>query len=294
MDKLLRFGSGNQLYVFPTNQQITLQDNFRDLVQKVTQIPGVSGGISEYGLSAPPRAIGNVQCLFQLIVDTTATEAEQNAEMQLFKDKLGEMSSYGVKRLYKQPTDTSRDEMYCYASINRVSYTETSNTQLSVQINWQVTNPVWYTSGTEAPAWGDGSFWGDGLYWGGGAPQNLASNQSTQFTITTNCNAEVYPRIVITTPAGKTCENIAIQRIVGGVVVNEIQYNDIITDENQIIVNTRNNTVRKDGLSHYVSAFVYKNSEWFKLLPGDNNIRVLMKNQTDESAIEFRFYEAHT
>lgn len=294
MDKLLRFGSGNQLYEFPSDQQITLRDNFRDLVQRFTQVPGVSGGISEYGLSAPPRAIGSVQCLFELFVDETAPEDDQKTQMQTFKDKLGEMSSYGVKRLYKQPIDETRDEMYCYASISRVNYTETSNTRLAVQINWQVANPVWYTTGTEAPTWGDGSFWGDGLYWGGGAPQNLATGQSTEFTITTNCNAEVYPRIVISTPSGKFCEDIKIQRIVGGVVVNELQYVDVITDSDQIIINTRNNTIRKNGINHYVAGFKYKNSEWFKLLPGNNDIRVLMFSKTNESLIEFRYYEAHT
>ena len=298
MDTLIRFGAGSQLYEFVPARQITLRDNFRDLVQQATRLPGLSGGINEYGTGPSPRAIGNVQTVFWLSVDENLAPDAQAVQMQALKSEVAKMSSFGVKRLYKQPMDTSLDQRYCEASISSISYTETSAEQpharLRVQVNWQVTNPRWYSQGTEAPVWGDGTSWGSGPSWGGTAPANAVSGTSTDITITTLGNAETYPRIIITCGASETAENIRIQRITNGSVVDQVRYAGTLGNNDRLVINTRANTVTKNTVSHYTSDYTYNNAGWFRLQPGANTIKVLLDNSGDACDVEFRYYEAYT
>ena len=298
MDTLVRFGAGAQLYTFVPSNQISLRDNFRDLVQQATRLPGLSGGVNEYGTGPSPRAIGNVQAVFWLLADESLPPDEQAKQIQALKSDVATMSSYGVKRLYKQPADATEAQRYCEASISSISYTETSAEQpharLRVQVNWQVTNPRWYSQGTEAPVWGDGSAWGSISSWGGTAPAYSASGTSTDITITPEGNAETFPRIIIECGASQTAENIRIQRIVNGTVVDQVRYAGTLGNNDRLVINTRANSVTKNSVSHYTSDFTYNNAGWFRLLPGTNTIKVLMENAGDAASVEFRYYEAYT
>lgn len=298
MDTLVRFGAGNEAYTFDQSRLISLRDNFRDLVQQATRLPGLSGGVNEHGIGASPRSVGNVQAVFWLIADEHLTPEEQAQQMESLKSDVARMSSFGVKRLYKQPGDTSLDERYCEASISNISYTETSSEQpharLRVQVNWQVTNPRWYSQGTEAPSWGDGSSWGTGTSWGGTAPAYSASGTQTDITVTTSGNAETYPRIIIECGASQTAENIRIQRFVNGSVVDQVAYGGVLGNNDRLVINTRANSVTLNSVSHYTSDFTYNSAGWFKLQSGDNIIRILMDNAGDACDVEFRYYEAYT
>lgn len=298
MDTLVRFGAGNEVYTFDQSRLISLRDNFRDLVQQATRLPGLSGGINEYGVGASPRSVGNVQAVFWLIADEDLTPDEQAQQMETLKSDVARMSSFGVKRLYKQPGDATEVERYCEASISNISYTETASDQpharLRVQVNWQVTNPRWYSQGTEAPAWGDGSSWGTGTSWGGTAPTYSASGTQTDITVTTSGNAETYPRIIIQCGASQTAENIRIQRFVNGSVVDQVAYGGTLGNNDRLVINTRANSVTLNSVSHYTSDFTYNSAGWFKLQSGDNIIRILMDNAGDACDVEFRYYEAYT
>lgn len=298
MDTLIRFGAGAQLYTFNQSNLISLRDNFRDLVQQASRLPGLSGGVNEYGIGPSPRAIGNVQAVLWLLADESLPPDEQGKQIQALKSDLATMSSYGVKRLYKQSSDATEDERYCEASISSISYTETSAEQpharLRVQVNWQVTNPRWYSQGTEAPAWGDGTNWGGGLAWGGTAPTYNISGTSTNITITPQGNAETFPRLILQCGAAQTAQNIRIQRIVNGTVVDQVRYAGTLGNNDRLVINTRANSVTKNGISHYTSDFTYNNAGWFRLLPGANTIKVLMDNAGDACDLEFRYYEAYT
>ena len=298
MDTLVRFGAGAQLYTFNQSNLISLRDNFRDLVQQATRLPGLSGGVNEYGTGPSPRAIGNVQAVMWLLADESLPPDEQAKQIQALKSDVATMSSYGVKRLYKQPADATEDERYCEASISSISYTETSAEQpharLRVQVNWQVTNPRWYSQGTEAPAWGDGTNWGGGLAWGGTAPTYNISGTSTDITITPQGNAETFPRLILQCGAAQTATNIRIQRILNGGVVDQVRYAGTLGNNDRLVIHTRANSVTKNGISHYTSDFTYNNAGWFRLQPGANTIKVLMDNAGDACDLEFRYYEAYT
>lgn len=298
MDTLIRFGSGRNLYTFNPNHQISLRDNFNNLVQRSTRLPGLSGGLNEYGVAPAPRPVGDVSMTFWLFADESLPVDQQQEQMYLLKQQVAQMSTFGVTRLYKQPTDSSQTLRYCEASVSNIRYTENSADQpharLRVQINFQVTNPFWYSQGTEAPAWGDGTLWGSGPAWGGVAPTYTASGLQTDFSITTLGNAETYPRIIITTSDSQTCENVRLRRIENGNLSDEIVYSAILPSESRLVVNCRANSVTLNGASHYTADYSYRNASWFRLQPGLNSIRVLMQNPTDECSLQFRYYEAYT
>ena len=120
------------------------------------------------------------------------------------------------------------------------------------------------------------------------------SSTSTDVTVTTNGNAETFPRIIIQCGAAQTAENIRIQRFVNGSIVDQIRYAGVLGNNDRLVVNTRANTVTKNSVSHYTSDYTYNNAGWFRLQPGANTIKVLLENSGDACDVEFRYYEAYT
>ena len=290
MDILTRFGAGAQLYEFGQANQISLRDNFRNVVPKTTRLPGVSGGFDEYGALPAPGEIGNVQVVFWV-------HAENVAEMTTLKDALGQLASWGVKRLYKQPVDTEQGQRYCEARINSIDYTDSvrdmPHLRQRVTMNFQVANPVWLEQGTETASWGDGTLWGSGAVWGGTAAANACTGTSTDFTLTTAGNATTYPRIKIVCGAGQTATNVRVQRLDNGAVVDEIQYDDTLIANDSLVVNCRALSIRLNGANAYGAAFDYQRAGWMRLEAGENAIRVLMDNPGDACSVYFYYFEAY-
>lgn len=289
MDTLLRFGSGNQVYTFTPDYQIMLKDNFRNLVPNTTRLPGLDGGLDEYGTNPAPSEIGNVQVMFWLF-------ATSNTEMTAKKRALGALSSWGVKRLYKQPLDTSQTEVYCDARVNSIDYGETSRDQphlrQRVQLNFQVANPSWYGRGTESAAWGDGSTWGSGVIWGGTAVANACTGLQNDFSLNVGGNSLTYPRIEVRCGGAQTASGIVISRIVQNVIVDQVTYNQTLVANDSLIINCRASSVRKNSIDAYGNHFTYLKSGWFRLEAGANAIRVGFTNVSDAASVYFRYYDA--
>lgn len=290
MDTLTRFGSGAQLYTFTPDNQISLRDNFRNVVPRTTRLPGLSGGFDEYGRLAAPGEIGNVQVVFWL-------HADSEAEMTTLKNTIGGLASWGVKRLYRQPTDEDQNEQYCEARINSVEYSsnvrDMPNLRLRVTMNFQVANPNWFSRGTETVSWGDGSLWGGGESWGGVATANACAGLQNDFSLTVGGNATTYPRIKIACGAAQTASDVIIRRLENSVVVDEVRYNATLIANDSLIINCRALDIKKNGTDAYSSAFSFQQAGWFRLAAGSNTMRVLMDNSGDACSIYFYYYEAY-
>lgn len=291
MDSLLRFGAGSELYTFDTTKQISLRDNFRDVVTRTSRLPGLPGGFDEYGSGPAPTEIGNVQAVFWLEADTLQA-------MESAKRSVNAMAAFGLKRLYKQPLDTTQDERYCEARISSIDYTESAkdvpHRRLRVQVNFQVANPVWLTLGTESWAWGDGTAWGSGALWGGSPVSHAAVGADNTFSLTPGGNTITYPRITIEIPAAKSATNIRVQRRRQGAVLDEVRYSGTLSAGQTLEINCRAYSLRLDNASWYGAAFTYQTAAWMRLVGGiANDIRVLMDNAADEATIRWRYYEAY-
>jgi phage-related protein len=281
--RLVRFGE----YEFP-EEQIELSDNFRDLVQRTIRLPGMSGGFRVYGDNSSPSEVGNVRTSFWL-------EPTHPNGLQAMVDAVGKLRTYGLQRLYVRERN-STNERWCNAEVSNIQISENvrdmPHLRQRVQINFQTDDPFWYTLGQEAIAWGD-LLWGDDV-WGGGGVSNAVSGAATSFTITNNGNAETFPRILIKTSGVQTAQNVRIQRLVKGVPADEVLYNATLAISSNLEINCRAAAVRLNNVNAYGNSFFFLTSNFFRLLPGANSIRVLMGDSGSAATVLFYYYERYT
>lgn len=291
MDTLLRFGSGTELYTFAPEDQVLLWDNFRNVRTRTSSLPGADGEFDEYGDSPAPPGKGIVRYDFWLIKDSAA-------EMSAALDAIGAMRSFRKLRLYKQPMDATRPELYCEARITSIDYSQDSKNQphlrMRVMINFEVANPVWLAQGTESWKWGDGTVWGGGAKWGGDPVVQRVTGFSNSFSINPGGNQTTKPRVTVSIPAGKQATNIRVQRLYNGVVRDEVRYAGTLAAGDELEINTRAYSVQLNGEDAYGESFSFGSAEWFRLLGGKTNtIRVLMDGAIDQADVQIRYYEAY-
>ncbi|GEM_PF-1158297 len=265
------------------------RDNFGDLVPRTTRLPGTHGGFDEYGVDEAPAEIGNVQGTLKL-------KHSLSSDMRQWLDSLRSMSRQKKGRLYMQPVDDSAQQRWCVARLNNLTtpHSEQSHTGVMMQANFsfQVNDPHWYTQGTSAPAWGFFS-WGDGTVWGGSAVAQSVSGVSTDLTENVmGGTVETLPTITISCDTGQTAQNIIIQRLVGGVIKDQITYTDTLGAGDSVVIQCRAKSVKKNGVGSYANLTATR-AQWMRLKPGANSIRVLMANSGDVANIKFAYLHAY-
>lgn len=305
-------------FTFPPGVKIS--DNFANVVPRTQRLPGLSGGYDGYGIGPAPTEIGNVTISFDLfwrwaqvnyLGDNIGVPyfLEPEDAMLAARNAIRKLVMYGVKKLTKPVGNTG--SRWCWARVNNITMrdNEDDHTRLRqpIQINFQVADPRWFTIGNENDVlWGDGTEWGDGTTWGGDLILSRAcSGVSTEWTERTGLRdplyyltlqpestAETYPRILVQVGSGGA-ENIYIQRLVGGAVVDSVCYLAPLVDGDQLEIDCRAHRVRLNGANAYNEYFDFETAEWLQLLPGNNSMRCLMLNAGDEADIYLRYYEAY-
>lgn len=290
MNTLTRFGTGDLTYYFTPSDQVAFNTNFSNAVPQTTRLPGVSGGLDEYGAGVAPTEIGNVSVTFWLFF---TTPSEKTTKI----DTLNRIQSWGVQRLFLQPTDSTAGERYCEARINNIEISENvkdmPSRRMRVRINFQVANPVWLAQGTEAPRFDTGVLFDSGAKFGGSAPANAISGTSTDISIDRPGSAITYPRITVSCDTGETMENIRIQRIVNSTVVETLGYTGTLTAGDSLEIDCRAKSVKLNAVSAYSAAITFTTAAWFSLLPGVQTVRVLCDNAGDAGTIYLRYFEAY-
>jgi phage-related protein len=288
-----RFGSGSRIYLFPHTVH-AVDDNFADLVPRTNRMPGVDGGFDNYGNGRAPKEIGSVRMSFLVESDwarRTYSESDPIAAMILARDAINEMLDWGKLKLFRPMGETER---FCNARVDSINMPESHerNTHLwlPVSIIFQVNNPFWFQIGTEAPHWSEVQ-WSQ-FQWGGTAEAVECSGTSTSWTVTTLGNATTHPRITIM-GTGAGASNPTLQRLVGGVVVDEVSYTGSLADGDRLEINCRAHTVTLNSVKAYTTAFDYETSAWMELRPGANSLRLLMGDAGDSADVYVRYYEAY-
>lgn len=278
-----RFVSLNSVstYTFPTSpgDQDFVTD-FKRMKTKVTKGIGTNGGVDEYGTGASPHDGESVQFSVYLVSTT-------RAGMQPLRDALNVICEWGVGRLYDTLNGVDR---WCYAriSVDDIKEDRSKNTDLQqkVQLTFQVSDPFWYTAGTEA-VWG-GSTWG-GTIWGGSGSPTTITNAGTM-TVTNNGSAYTVPRIVLWNNSGSTIYSPRIQRIVNGSVVDELSYSGSIADGTQVDINARQHRASITGVT-VTNNLVFQHPDWMRLLPGSNTLQI---NLTGVVKVLVHYFERYT
>jgi len=300
VDSLLRFGAGSELYQFDVSRQISLRDNFRDVVPRTTRLPGVHGGFDDLGWGRAPGEIGNVQVVFWIIRDTPA-------EMAAALAAVGRMANWGVKRLYKQSMDGTRREMFCEARVNSIDYTQSASNlpheRQRVVVNFQVATPYWYSYPFDVRYMNSGFTMLSGLQMSGYLPQIITGNQ--QIIVNVAGNAPVLP--VIRISSGKfsgtwnfgdagiffdgvglyfdgstvgTVADVQLRRIDvdTGAITHEIAWDDVIAQDDRLVIDVGGlRVVHEDATQGNVDGYVdlrVTRATWMELMPGVNVIEI--------------------
>jgi hypothetical protein len=283
--RIKRFVSPYGTYYFPQTEQ-SFTSNFRDVLARAERLPGVDGGLDSFGTGRAPSAIGKLDFGFYL----TSTTLEG---MQVKRDEAAAMRDWGAGQLYVQPTDPALPERWIYCRINRISDDQrldqhTDRFQL-MQVSMQVTQPYWYTAGTEK-LWDDGGKWDDGIgTWDGNAsaPAPTSIVNSGTMSITNNGNVFTLARVLVINSSGSPINNVIVRRIRNGEIADEVRYNSTIANGDWLEINSRSQRVLM-GLSgaDVFADFEYMNADWMQLLPGVNSLQVYV-NGTAQVAIRY-------
>lgn len=252
----LKFADGADQYTF-TNVE-SLADNFGDMALATVRLPGLSGGFDIYGSEAAPSALGAVQVA--LMVDTS------RVLMQTALDALRKLANLGLQKLYFQP-EGEIAARWVYARIRSIQIKQESDNYLllqPVQVSFEAADPFWQEDET--------------------ATAMACSGTSSQVTVTNWGNATALARIAIACGTGQTAENPTVRRIVDGSTIDEMAYTGVLTASDTLVLNAQSKAVTLNGNDAYAGnpALHY---DWFRLLPGDNTVRLVMTNAGDAATM---------
>lgn len=271
--RLVRFGDGSKSYTFP--DQSKYEDNFRDTNAKHIKLFGHDGGFDPYGTNSFPNKEGTVKASWFLI------PVQGGDEMYELRDAVGEMQGWGRQKLYIHPRGDASDQTvemrWCYAKVGRIKIVEEvkkvpHNIQL-VQAEFEVSEPYWLEVGNEAPQYGEAIYSTDD--YGSSASVETATTQTHSWTVTVAGNMPTPAYFKISVPATKFTNNPIIQRLVGGVVQDEVKFLSTTFDENDDVrINAWTLDVTINGADAYDNNFSTNHNHWFMLEPGSNTLKV--------------------
>ena len=275
-----RFGS----YIFPPTQE-DFYTNFSNLVPSNTRLPGKDGSFRLNGDSRSPSESGSVTVAFLL-------KSLTREEMDGLRDALKVIGDWGLQKLVYQPTDPNSPERYCYAEVNNLpdSQNKDGHTDLwqVVRLNFTVPDPYWLVRASEDWLLGDDYILGDDLTLGDGGSTITASGTSTTDTINNPGSATSIAQVVVQPGTGDSCENVRVQRLVGGVVVDEISYTGVLVEGDHFAIDGAAQFARVNGSPAWDSVG-YMHVDFFRLAPGDNTVRVLFENGGDAADVRIYF-----
>lgn len=290
MDELLRFVASEGIWEPPADRQISLTDNFGNLVTRVQRMPGVDGGFDEYGDGPAPGEVGHVQAF--VLIDERYPEL-----IKQILDEWRGISTWGTGRLYKRVMGSDDDVRWCEARVSSLPFTqsarERSHRRQRIQMSFQVASPFWLKQGTAGPQWGDGiATWGDGItYWGGSEEFVELSGTVNEIYRMSSGTAPTPVRIDVKVPQGESAQNVVVQRLALGDVMDEVSWLDTLDAEDRLIIDSMSQAVLLNGDNAFGNAFSFEDPRWFMLMPGENTIRVTMANAGDKIEIRFLYYD---
>lgn len=259
------------------------QDSLAVVAPQVKRVIGLHGGFDSYGGDIAYAEIGTIQGKIVLVVQD---EADMTAKLDLLRS----MRAGQKGRLYMQVEDEAESIRFALARVDEIQNPQSEKGHtgfwLKAQVSFQVNDPFWYTQGTESAAWGFFS-WGNAT-WGGSAIPHAVSGTSSEFIETAGGSVDTPVRIQVQCGVGETAENITLQRLVDGEVVEAVSYAGVLIEGDELEINARELRVTLNTADVFDNLSIL-NNRWLSVEPGDNTIRVLMDNAGDAASVTLRY-----
>lgn len=229
---------------------LAYRDNFAQLDPLETALPGLDGAFDQGGTGAA----GRIEVRLRLVADSAAA-------MVTARDAIKGLARLGSADVVIEPSPGSAQRSTCARLIRadiQESYADGTHLRAEAAITFAAACPRWFSVTTPS----------------GSGTSHACSGAQTDFTRTTNGNAAVYPLITVT--AVSALSLVKVQRISGGVAVDEIAYTDAIGAGGVLAIDARALSVTRSGVDAYTADFSTLDPAWFRLTPGANTIRVIV------------------
>jgi hypothetical protein len=283
-DTVTQFIAGANSYTFPQTV-LSVNDNFAKQRVVMQPLPGVNGAYDELGGGVTQTEPGEVEIGLMLM-------AAYPAEMTAKEKALSALAQWGKGLLYKQPYDQLQTARFCYARVKDVQWISDAKKRPwqnhEVKLIFSVDDPRWYSRPASVPVWG-GGVWGGSL-WGGSAGTAYAGTPLT-VNVTNEGNATAPVLITLRCAAAQTITTPTIERLYGGVVMEQIIVRKTISAHQFLLVDTRALKVRYNAEDAYADMEATR-SYWLQIDPGVNSFRLSSALGTDAGAISIRFDSA--
>ena len=206
------------------------RDNFADVLARTSRVVGVSGGVDEFGRGVALSEVGNVQAGFFLI-------SESREGMTALRDDIKKLLSWGVKKLWMQPSDPTSKPRWTCARINNINMPEKRerHTDLwqKVTLSFQCADPRWYS---HPSAWllDSGEVLDDGLTIGGYRASSTTVNNGSTISLTNNGSTATPLYLRFDAGANSVTDLRVSLRDVDGVEIGRWRFEDTLS-ANQIL-----------------------------------------------------------
>lgn len=275
-------------YTFPAPFQVRYNaTGFRNIAAQLMKLPGLDGGIDQFG-SGPGQTVNG-----DISIDGWF-EGDTPTDVQNLLDAAGQLADLGIGRLYIQPEVGL--ERFCHARLNANAWSQNvrdvPHRRQRVQFNFQVAQAKFYSDAGYWPPFFDGTYdWDGTIDWGENTYVIDASGVSTEDTLTIDGNATAQPIVSIRPESSDTVENVRVQRVVGGQVMDEISYAGTLTDTDELSVDGGRQYSQLNGVTTWGPNVTYRHPELFRLAPGANTIRILAENAGDAVRVRIWYLE---
>jgi len=270
---LLKFGDVSpRTYDFTDPSSVylgTYRDNFAQVDSITHRSPGMSGAFDAYGLGVPPTKLGVIRQELELLSESG------RSGMDTLRDNLKAIQSWGKQRLYlrMEGYPTQADRM-CYAKVTKVEMQSDKRAHNLIQkasVEWEVTDPRWQAALSGGGLWGVDE-WGTALW--GVAPTILSATADGDETTIAYPGTVATPVLIeIFSGGGTNISTPVIQRVMDGLVVDEVRFNEALLSSQYVHIDARKHVVRRQWHKVNDSRFSARHARWFILEPGDNTLR---------------------
>ena len=280
--RLVSFGDGSRKYNF-TDQQSRLMTKSPH-VTKNLMTPGSAGGFDVYGNGiSPPKPM---TITFALWLHHTAENTITDQ-----KDAIRALGDYGKKTLVIQPMDEDLEPRYCKARLKDIKMPEdvkrVPHRLQQVTLTFEASDPYWYVDAAVAK-WGAVQ-WGS-FKWNSYEVIN-ASGTNSNTVITAKGSVHQLPTIRLTMDTDVT--NPKIRRFVDGVKVDEVAFTRSFAAGDLVYINPERTSVTLNGADAYDTDFSFVHPDWFRLFPGDNDVRVILGGASEEMTVKIKTLERY-
>jgi len=255
MTRVVSFGS----YTFPS-KLVQLDSNFGDGVPRTQRLPGMDGGYDEFGDDPAPTEIGRITLRLRVAQDGMDLAAQGTA-MQALRDGLRALVGLGRQVLTVEPSGGTATR-WTYARANYVQTNEKmpaiSDRLSDFTIDLQCADPHWYSDNA------------------GSGTAVAAAGTATDFTLTNGGNARTVPVVALVAGTAALPNGVTLRRLDGTAVKDQVAFAGTVAAGGTLVIDARALAVTLNGADAYGTAFAYDHPAWLRLLPGDNDYRIVL------------------